>query len=547
MFKWALNIILLMFSFGVSAQDSLYFVHFDSKIGTPFSINAPHEFLSERSLLRRAKQGIEITTKDLPVNPTYLDSLTAYGISVIYSSKWLNGALLSASPSERDLLLTFPFVTHIAFGKALRASSGISGARVKSSKFASELQILDYGSSLAQMDLMGAVDMHAHGYHGEGMLIAIMDNGFLNSHTIACLDTLFDGEGVLEVYDFVDNDSTVFAQGGHGTNVLSCMAAFTNGALISPAYKASYVLYRTEDDFSETHAEEVFWLIAAERADSLGVDVINTSLGYSTFDNPADNYTTAQMDGNTAFITKAADLAASTGMLVVNSAGNEGNTTWHIITAPADADSVLTVGALAVDSLIASFSSRGPTSDGRIKPDLMAVGSQTYLCTTNGTVSFSYGTSFSSPLLAAMAACTWQANPYLTAQELKKVLIASGHLFDTPNMNYGYGIPNWYRADSLAKTAIGPLALLPHQEIDYLEILPVSPSQLHIKFDDSLIGDTIKVQVFDISLGENLLIETFTLTDVLKIVSLPLNSFLNNLLVRIEDLSQLKTLALYKF
>lgn len=547
MIKNLTYICVMISCFCASAQDSLYFVHFNSKVGTPYSISTPESFLSSKSILRRAKQGIEITEKDLPVNPAFKDSLSFYGLNVIYTSRWMNGALVSASDAEKAIMMGLPFVSGIAFNKALKVSSGISGARKSSSKFVNETSSMDYGSSLSQMALMGALDMHEAGFHGEGMLIAVIDNGFLNSNTISCLDTLFENNSVLEVYDFVDNDSMVFSQGGHGTNVLSCMAAYTEGSLISPAYKAQYVLYRTEDDATETHAEEIFWLIAAERADSIGVDVINTSLGYSTFDNPLNNYTPEEMDGNTAFITKAADLAASTGMLIVNSAGNSGNFPWHIVTAPADADSILAVGAVAIDSTLSSFSSRGPAADGRIKPDLVAVGLQTFLGNTNGSFGFSNGTSFSAPLLAAFATCIWQANPYLSAQELKRVLIKSGHMHHTPNNDFGYGIPNWLRADSIAKTDIGPLALKPHNDIHFVELSPDSPVEMVLKFDAAMIGDSILLQLFNLNLQETQYTETFTLADTLKIVSLPVNSFSNNLLIRIENLTHSETIALYKF
>jgi subtilisin family serine protease len=291
--------------------------------------------------------------------------------------------------------------------------------------------------------------MHNAGFRGEGMQIAVFDGGFPGVDKIPAFSPMFQENRLANVFNFVEKNKSVFVRDNHGTNTLSTLAANQPGFFIGTAPKATYNLFVTEDVNSEHPIEEVNWLIAAEYADSVGVDVISTSLGYNSFDYPSIDYTYDDMNGRTAISTRAATIAARVGMLVVSSAGNEGGNSWRYITAPADADSILTVGA--VDSLRnrATFSSIGPTADGRIKPTLMAQGRSAAILTSNGSVNRGNGTSFSCPILAGMAAGFWQANPTLTVQQVISYLQRSASRAKTPNDEYGFGIPNYVQANDL--------------------------------------------------------------------------------------------------
>lgn len=541
--RWMLFI--LVFSSGfVNGQNYQYFVRFTDKSDSPFSVAHPTAFLSQRAINRRGRQGILTTENDFPPNPAYLDSLMAKGASIIYTTRWLNGALIQASEVEKDTILQLPFVSQIEF------ETPVNSFRKRSfqSKFSiEETGSLNYADATAQINLLGVDSMHNAGFFGENMLIAVMDDGFRSANSISCLDSLFDKNHVLEIYDFVDKDSSVFDKGGHGTNVLSCMAGFVPGSLIAPAFRADYVLFRTEDGASETRAEEVFWLIAAEKADSLGVDVINTSLGYSTFDNPSDNYSTSEMDGNTAIITRAADLAASKGMVVVNSAGNSGNSSWQIITAPADGDSVLAVGATTRTGEVVAFSSRGPTADGAVKPDVMAVGWQTALCFTDNTTGTSQGTSFSSPLTAAMVAGFWQSRPYLTAFEVMESIRRSGSQYASPDNDYGYGLANYIRAGSSAEANFPLQPIQAIENIKSVSLLPSSPGRLKFHFNNLLLGDKLRISIINLNLNITDYQNTFTLSGSSHEEEISANEILPGHILRIENLTKVKTEAIFTF
>lgn len=535
-----LMILALLPSFNlVSAQNYFYFVQFTDKQNTPYDLNEPQNFLSPKSIHRRTKQGIKFSLQDLPPNPWYVDSLIAAGAQVKATSKWMNAALITASESQKNQILNLPFVAGIAFNAPLKQARMAATA----SKFA--MESLDYGDATTQISFLGVDEMHEAGFHGENMLIAVMDAGFLNANQITCLDTIFENQRVLEIFDFVDHDSTLYDAHNHGTNVLSCLGGYKVGTLIAPAFAANYLLYRTEDFFTESKLEEVNWLLAAERADSVGADIISTSLGYSVFDNPADNYNTTDMDGNTALITKAADLAAAKGMLIVNSAGNSGGSSWNIITAPADGDSVLAVGAMNRSGIVAGFSSRGPAADGAVKPDVMAVGQGVALCNTNGTTTgTANGTSFSAPLTSGMAAGFWQANPHLNSLEVLDCIRKSGHLYTSPNNDYGYGYANFHRADSAAKVHYPLLPLIPQQNLDYIQISDESPIKLKFKLNSSLVGKTIQINIFDAQNAQSIEISNAMLENE---VDLNFNTLNENTFLRIENITDAQNLAIFKY
>ena len=285
-----------------------YLVLLKDKNNTPYSINSPLIYLSQKSIDRRFKQGITIKTSDLPPNPTYISDIQQTGATVIYKSRWMNAALVEATETQKNAILGLSFVKGIEFNRPLKQARK---SDVFDKSAVEKTESLNYGDATAQIQLLGADAMHNQGFHGEGMLVALLDDGFLNANTSACLQHLFSTNKVAKVYDFVDNDNTVYLQGGHGTAVLSTMSGYIDNQMISPAFGTSIALFRTEDGASETPLEEANWLFAAEMADSLGADIISSSLGYSTFDNAADNYTPAMMDGKTALSTRAADLATN--------------------------------------------------------------------------------------------------------------------------------------------------------------------------------------------------------------------------------------------
>ncbi|KAA9325229.1 S8 family serine peptidase [Adhaeribacter soli] len=436
----------------VQAQtDKKYFIYFKDKANSPYSVSQPAAYLSQAALARRTRQNITVKTRDLPVNPAYVSGIKNTGASVLYKSRWFNGVLVSASPAQLALIQNLPFVN------ATFATEKTSGATQpdKTEKPANALRLAanrsDYGISYRQAEMIGATQMHDAGFRGEGMTIAVFDAGFPDVNTGLPFAHLFRNNQIKGTYDFVDNDQTVYEKNSHGTMALSCIGAYQLGKYIGTAYKANFYLFITEDVRSEHPVEEFNWLFAAEYADSAGVDIISSSLGYNFFDEPSVSYSYADLNGDKAVSTRAADFAAATGILVVNSAGNEGeDKDWRYIIAPADGDSVLAVGAVDSLGFKASFSSFGPTSDGRIKPNVSAQGRMAAVVTTNGYIGRNNGTSFSCPIISGLAAGLWQANPHLTNMELIDLLQRSGTQASKPDNNLGYGIPNFQRAFQLS-------------------------------------------------------------------------------------------------
>jgi len=449
LFSW------LLLSLPLAAQNQgtmrRHLVYFKDKAHSPYSLDKPQTFLSDRALQRREKQKIALQARDLPVNPVYVAGIKSMGVSVWYTSRWFNAAVVYCDSTKLSQVLALPFVKNgrtlsrqtmvsQASGEGNLRDAGLRNAKRTKSGTAA------YGKGFNQANMIGAVDLHAAGYRGDSMYVAVLDGGFPGVDQAPAFAPLFAENRLKGTYDFVGRDKGVFERDNHGTNVLSTMAAYEPGVMMGTAYKASYFLFITEDSQGEQQIEEINWLLAAEYADSAGVDVINSSLGYNDFDAPSVDYTYQDMDGNTALVTRAADYAAATGMLVVSSAGNDGNKAWRYVGAPADADSILTVGA--VDSLgrYAGFSSLGPTADGRIKPNLSAQGVSTTVITKSGALGRNHGTSFASPVLAGMAACFWQANPKLSNMEVIRLLQQSASQSKNPDPYLGFGIPNGWKA-----------------------------------------------------------------------------------------------------
>ena len=432
-----------------------YLITFKDKTNSPYSVTKPLEFLSQRSVNRRQKQNITVKTRDLPVNPSYISEIKKIGAKVWYTSRWMNSALIQTSEANLQTILKLPFVKGLEINSSIDSPSSRGSRRV--SKFESlENEAYNYGFARIQNEMIGVDAMHESGFKGEGMLIGVFDSGFYKTDSIGAFKHLFDEKRIVGTYDFVKKEVSVYEDDDHGTGVLSCMGAFLEGEFIGTAPKASYLLLRTEDAPSEYIIEEANWLFAAEYADSVGVDLINSSLGYTTFDDESTNHTYEQLDGNTTIAARAADWAASVGIICVVSAGNDGNSDWKYISTPADADSIITVGSVDANRQYATSSSRGIPTDNRIKPDLVAMGRGVALITPENQVSSASGTSFSSPILCGMIAGYWQANPSLTAMQIMDNVRKSGSQASKPDKILGYGIPNLFKKDKKSLFIVYP-------------------------------------------------------------------------------------------
>lgn len=417
---------------------------------TPFSVNRPSEFLSQRSIDRRKRQGIPVDLTDLPVAPAYENQVAEAGIEIVGKSKW-NNTLLIRIHKDKELrkLEGLEFITKMK--KVFQAPDSVS-QRMRSNvrNGLNEWSQGDefYGAADAQLKSLNGKKLHENGYRGKGMMIAVFDGGFMNADKIPALHKI----KLAGVKDFVVPESkSVFGEMEHGTMVLSTMAANAPDFYVGVAPEAQYLLIRCEDERTESLAEEDYWASAAEYADSCGVDVINSSLGYHGFDDSSMNHHYYEQDGNTALISRTASMCADKGIVCVNSAGNDGMGSWKKINFPADAKDILTVGSINEHGMNAAFSAVGPTADGRIKPDVMAFGSPTCVITGRGSIINDNGTSFSSPLVAGMVACLWQALPGKTAKQIIKLVKLAGDNQQHPDNVFGYGVPDFWKAYQTGK------------------------------------------------------------------------------------------------
>ncbi len=436
-----LTFLLIVFSLRGNAQN-YYWVAFTDKNDTPYTLSQPEEYLSDRAIERRIKQRIKIDSLDLPVNQHYIEEVLKIGAEIKHSSKWLNGVtVLALNDSFQTEVQKLNFVKEVQLSKG----SGTKSAVNKFTESGFEPIPIDtsyYGPSVYQTSTLNGQFLHNQGYNGQGIQIAVLDAGFYNANIYSGMDSLWANNQILGIRDFVDPYSDIFQTHYHGMSVLSCMGGYVPGTLIGTATKASFWLLRSEDAETEYLIEEDNWVAAAEFADSVGVDIINSSLGYYEFDDPSMNHTYEDMDGYTTRVTQGANIAASKGILVVSSAGNEGNDPWKYIISPSDGANVLGVGAIGKDSIPAYFTSYGPAYGGAVKPNITAVGLRAVAQRSNGAFGYINGTSFSSPIVAGIAASLWQAFPYATAKQIKGALELSAHLFEEPDSLSGYGIPD---------------------------------------------------------------------------------------------------------
>lgn len=427
-----------------SAQDfAKYRLDLADKNNNPYSIENPEEFLSQRSIQRRIRQNITVTESDLPVNPHYIDSLRSLGLRIINRSKWFNSVLIETGDSILlDSICKITFIDSVTLVKPSAQKKSLRNKFIPESCADLVMQTTQND----QLTMLNGHVLHEYGFRGEGMQIAVIDAGFTGTDILPAFDSMWINSQILGQRDFVDGDNQVFDAHSHGMTILSILGGNLPDELTGSAPKASYWLLRSEDTGSEYRIEEENWISAAEFADSVGVDVINTSLGYSTFDDTLQNYTYKDMDGRTTRISKGVVMAASKGILVVVSAGNEGNKLWKYITAPADADNILAIGAVDSSGQHASFSSVGPSYDRRVKPDIAALGVGTVAQGLGTGLIGCNGTSCSAPVISGLAACLWQANRQLTNLEIIEMIKQSGSQYQTPDTLTGYGLPNFANA-----------------------------------------------------------------------------------------------------
>ncbi len=417
---------------------------------TPYAVSRPQEFLSLRSIERRQRQGISLDLTDLPVAPAYIQAVTEAGIEIVGKSKWNNTLLIRVhKDKELQKLAGLDFITKTqrVFSSPDSISERVrSGVRKELNEWGNSVG--EYGAADGQIKSLNGKRLHNANYKGLGMMIAIFDGGFMNVDKIPALH----GIKLAGIKDFVvPKSKNVFTEMEHGTMVLSTMAANEPNLFVGVAPEAQYLLVRCEDERTESLAEEDYWAEAAEYADSCGVDVINSSLGYHAFDDTSTNHHYYEQDGKTALISRTASMCADKGIVCVNSAGNEGMGSWKKINFPADADDILTVGSVNENGVNAAFSAVGPTADDRIKPDVMAYGSPTSVITGRGSIINDNGTSFSAPLVAGMVACLWQALPNKTAKQIIKLVKLAGNNQQHPDNVYGYGVPDFWKAYQTGK------------------------------------------------------------------------------------------------
>ncbi len=487
-----------------AAAQSTYYVQLTDKKNSPYSIDRPEAFLSPKAIERRHLQGIAIQQDDLPVSALYLRQIDA-DCHILYALKWSNAVVVrSDDPAIVSRLKSHPFVSDVR----LISSNGPSTVHkaLDYNNAARQDQILIdttfYGTATRQSMMIHIDALHAHGYWGDGVIIAMMDAGFLNADTNPYMHKTFEAGRVLYTWDFVFGDSDVYRSPNadtHGAETFSCIASDKPYIMVGTAPNADFLLFHTEDTRSETIVEEYNWAAAAEVADSLGAEVFSTSLGYTTFDasDSVDDQTYAGMNGHTTPIAKAVNKAAAKGIIVVNSAGNEGASSWHYIATPGDADSGLTVGAVQPSAVIAAFSSRGPNSSGQVKPDVCAQGSPAALVSPYGELQNNSGTSFSCPITAGAVACLRQAFPSAPGMTILHAVQRSSSIYTMPNGDYGYGIPDFGLAYDILK-GLYPSDTIPY--VTYTEVFP-NPftTSLKVVVTDLLQDSVSTAELFDLN------------------------------------------------
>ena len=432
---------------GASAeQDTVkYRISLKDKAATEYSLKKPEKYLSAKAIERRRKQNLPIDSTDLPVCRKYIDEIRKQGVKIVVTGKWDNFVTVSCNDTTLiDRIAALPFVLSTEKVWISPGAGKPSMATERDSVLNQPTMHPDsiYGRAITQIQMSNGDKLHEAGFKGQGMTIAVIDAGFHNVDKITAMQNI----RILGTKDFVNQQADIFAESSHGMSVLSCIGMNRPDIMTGTAPEASFWLLRSEDEYSEHLVEQDYWSAAVEFADSVGVDVINTSLGYYSFDDKSKNYKYRDLDGRHALMSRQASHIADKGMILVCSAGNSGAGSWKKITPPGDADNVLTVGAIDKRAVLATFSSVGNTADHRVKPDVVAVGVGSDVIRTDGNQGRANGTSFSSPIMCGMVTCLWQACPTLTAKEVIELVRRSGDRAGFPDNIYGYGVPDMWKA-----------------------------------------------------------------------------------------------------
>lgn len=455
----AISLILLCFTNFLFADSYYFFVQFKDKNNTPYSLDNPAAYLGSKSIQRRSEQQIAIDSTDLPVNTSYINQIINQGVSFHSASKWMNGiTVITNDSSLMGLIRPLSFVKRVEYTGKILTAQPAPALRTKRMDPEDEQEFehdvepvyeLEYGYAAAQLNQLNGKALHDVGYTGKDILIGVLDAGFRNVDTNPAFDSLRIQNRLSGVKNIINPSADVYQEDTHGANVLSIMAGNLPGQFVGVAPHASYWLIQTEYVPTEYMVEVDFWVRGLEFTDSLGVDIVNSSLGYTQFDDTSMNFTYADMNGQVSRASRAAYLASRKGIIVCTSAGNDGNKAWKYISSPADADGILTVGAVNSSGTIAAFSSFGPTADSRIKPEVCATGWGTTLVDLNGNLVFNgNGTSYSSPIIAGLAACYLQYCKEQLPQSyrvdlIRQHIINSTDRFSSPDNQYGYGIPDF--------------------------------------------------------------------------------------------------------
>lgn len=447
LFSFSLLLVTISLSAQPNSSPLVYWVGFTDKAGTPYTVEAPEAFLSSRAIERRRRFSIPITEEDLPVNPAYTAELESTGAGVKYTSRWLNGAVVIADEPQYDLIRQLPYVDTVYYISKFQEATPAKEYTYDESESYQLSPDNPYGYVTPYVKMLNGDSLHAQGYRGEGMYVAVLDGGFINIDKEPVFDSLRQRQTFSDFYDFADADSTVLESSTHGSSVLSAMAVYAPGTLIGTAPMARYLCVKTEEVRGEYRLEEFNWAAGIEYADRLGVDVVNASLGYYHFSDPDMNYRPDQLDGKHSPASRAAEMAFARGMIVVVSAGNEGNSRWKYIDVPADAPSALSIAAVMADGQRAGFSSIGREESEIIKPDLAAPG--VFIPVPNAyrnRISAASGTSLAAPLFTGMVTCLWQAFPQRSNAEIVAAVKAGASQSQNPDRLLGYGIPDFMRA-----------------------------------------------------------------------------------------------------
>jgi len=534
--KKTLFIAVLFVVQSIVAQTQDAWVFFDDKENVQASIDNPLTILTQEAIDRKSMHNVPIDARDVPVNEAYIIQVkNATGISVFAKSKWMNCVYVQGTQTNIENLLNLSFVSSVEWADKDLNTFPTPDDYTSEDKFAIENVnnriVYNYGAAANQIEMIKGDFLHQENFTGEGMIVAVLDSGFPDVNTNPAFSHIVNEGRLLGTFDFFSRTTNVTGTGTHGIRTFSDIGGFIENQFVGTAPNAAFYLFRTEYGPDENPREEAWWVAALERSDSLGVDVINTSLGYQDYDNPNYDHSYEDLDGHTTFAARGANIAFAKGMLLITSAGNDGNGFGTVAT-PADAPGLLSIGAVNSDGEYASFSSRGPTVDGRVKPDVMAQGQDAAVIDSSGNVTFSSGTSFSSPILTGSITCLWQSRPEVKNGQIMQIVRQSASLFNNPTNQMGYGIPNFEEAynalqvlDVENQFLKQNFAIYPNPVTDVFSIsFPVSSERGQLKVFNLLGNLVLKQTVF----SENNQVNIASLPSGIYIATLEANNVSNS-------------------